>query len=369
MTIVARERMPVAEPVTATPTGQLIALVPAFNEAGCIAATVEALRQQTWPVSRIIVIDDNCTDDTGAIAMQAGAEALATVGNTKKKAGALNQALAAVLPDLADDDYVFIQDADTVVVPDFIELAMAAMRSDPRAVVCGRYACKAEHGLIGLLQRNEFFRSGRQIDRRQDRTHILVGTSTLLHAGILRHVLAAREQGILPAADDVYTDSITEDFELSLAIKTLGYRLTSPHGCDAITDVMPTVAKLWHQRLRWYRGGIEDLRRYGLNRVTLGYWRRQAVIISGIAAQGLYIGAVAASLSFTGSLHLTLIWSLVTLLFMTDRVINVWKAGRMARLVAGLLIIEMAYDYWQQAVYVTAWWKALRGRQAEWRAT
>lgn len=85
MTVVAREYRPAAEPATATPTTQLIALVPAFNEAGCIAATVEALRQQTWPVSRIIVIDDNSTDATGTIAIQAGAEALATAGNTKKR--------------------------------------------------------------------------------------------------------------------------------------------------------------------------------------------------------------------------------------------------------------------------------------------
>ena len=43
---------------------------------------------------RIVVVADNCTDDTAEIARQHGCEVFTTVSNTDKKAGALNQALS-----------------------------------------------------------------------------------------------------------------------------------------------------------------------------------------------------------------------------------------------------------------------------------
>ena len=45
------------------------------------------------------------------------------MGNTAKKAGALNQALAAVLPDLDGDDLVLIQDADSALDQGFVAAA------------------------------------------------------------------------------------------------------------------------------------------------------------------------------------------------------------------------------------------------------
>ena len=73
---------------------RLTALVPAHDEALTIAATLESLRGQSRPPDRIVVVADNCTDDTAEIARQHGAEVFTTVNNTHKKAGALNQALS-----------------------------------------------------------------------------------------------------------------------------------------------------------------------------------------------------------------------------------------------------------------------------------
>ena len=44
------------------------------------------------------MVADNCTDATEAIAPALGVEVFRTVENTRKKAGALNQALREVLP-------------------------------------------------------------------------------------------------------------------------------------------------------------------------------------------------------------------------------------------------------------------------------
>ena len=109
-----------AGPVTIT------VLIPAHNEEACIGATIASLQAQSEQPQRIVVVADNCTDATKQIALAAGVECFETVGNSQKKAGALNQALSSVLPGQGDNDLVMGMDADTVLDAGF--LAAAAQR-------------------------------------------------------------------------------------------------------------------------------------------------------------------------------------------------------------------------------------------------
>ena len=60
-----------------TPTKTKIAvLIPAHDEAEGIAATINSILPQLKPGDRLIVVADNCTDDTARIAMMNGAEAI-----------------------------------------------------------------------------------------------------------------------------------------------------------------------------------------------------------------------------------------------------------------------------------------------------
>jgi biofilm PGA synthesis N-glycosyltransferase PgaC len=59
---------------------EVVALLPAHNEAASIRRAVGSLKTQTVPPSRIIVVVDNCTDETAAEAYGAGAEVIETVG-------------------------------------------------------------------------------------------------------------------------------------------------------------------------------------------------------------------------------------------------------------------------------------------------
>ena len=94
-------------PVTVT------VLIPAHNEQDKIGATLRSLQEHDDPPDRIIVVADNCTDSTEQVARAAGVEVVPTVGNTKE-AGALNQVLVRLLPQLDENDTVMIMDADTV---------------------------------------------------------------------------------------------------------------------------------------------------------------------------------------------------------------------------------------------------------------
>ncbi len=110
---------------------QLTVLVPAHNEAATIAATLESLWSQTRPPDRVVVVADNCSDDTAEIARANNADVFTTVANSDKKAGALNQALAELFRGISERDVVMVMDADSVIVPEFLETAIGTTRGRP----------------------------------------------------------------------------------------------------------------------------------------------------------------------------------------------------------------------------------------------
>ena len=134
-------------------------LIPAHDESLTIAATLDSLWGQTRPPENVIVVADNCTDDTADIARRRGADVFTTIGNHEKKAGALNQALADMFPDTDRDDVTMIMDADGVIVPEFLETAMARLEADADLIaVGGVFYGEGGGGAVGQLQRNEYTR-------------------------------------------------------------------------------------------------------------------------------------------------------------------------------------------------------------------
>ena len=56
--------------------GNVAVLVPAHNESTGLLPTLEDIKTQLRPADRLLVIADNCTDDTGAVAAAAGADVI-----------------------------------------------------------------------------------------------------------------------------------------------------------------------------------------------------------------------------------------------------------------------------------------------------
>ena len=156
-----------------------------------------------------------------------------TVGNTEKKAGALNQALSQMLDDIDTRDVVMVMDADSVIVPEFLETAMGRLEADPDLIAVGGVFYGEEGaGLVGQLQRNEYTRYQRYISRRRGKVFVLTGTASLFRAYALKAVADSRGSLIPGDPGEVYdTLAMTEDNELTLALKTLGAKMISPMQC------------------------------------------------------------------------------------------------------------------------------------------
>ena len=93
-------------PVELPVYGFVLVVIPAHNEGERIGATLRSLREQTRHADAVIVVADNCSDDTVSLALAEGVTVIETSGNTDRKAGALNQALEALLPKLDPDDVI-----------------------------------------------------------------------------------------------------------------------------------------------------------------------------------------------------------------------------------------------------------------------
>lgn len=347
-------------------TGHVVVLVPAHNEQNCIAGTLRSLKQQTRRPDRVIVVADNCTDDTATIALECGAEVFTTVANSRKKAGALNQVLESLLPTLAGDDAVLVMDADSELDARWVESAQSRL-DDGYSACGGVFTGRDGGGFVAMFQRNEYARYRRDVGRRNGKTLVLTGTATLFKVSVLKDVIEARGSGKLPGQPHVYDVKVlTEDNELTLALLHLGHKIIAPAECHLTTEVMETWGDLHRQRLRWKRGALENLFDYGLTRHTAQYWGRQVMSALGLFVTFAFLSTLVGSVLLTGTVHLHPLWLAVTVIFAVEQAVTVRDRGWKMVLLGALLIVEMPYDFFLQAAQARALWAALRKSEGRW---
>ncbi len=343
-------------------------LIPAHDEQAVLARTLDSLAAQTRPPDRVIVIADNCTDSTADIAREHGVEVVETVANTQKKAGALNQVLGVLLPVAGVADVFVVMDADSTIAPTFLETGLQRMHDDPDLIAVGGLFSGEDGGrVLGQLQRNEFTRYQRIIGRREGRVFVLTGTASLFRAYALRALAEARGSLVPGTAGQVYdTLAMTEDNEITLALKTLGARMTSPPECRVTTEIMSSWSALWRQRLRWQRGAVENIGAYGFTRTTASYWGQQLALAYGVIALNSYFLLMTVGLLASDSVRWSPFWIGISLIFILERVVTVWAAGWRGRALAAPLFVEIGYALFLQATFVTSLLQIATGRKAGW---
>lgn len=234
------------------------ALIPAHNEERAIYKTIKSLQSQTIKPQRIVVIADNCSDDTIKIAKFKGAEVFITKNNKNKKAGAYNQFLQSIKND--EVDFLLLMDADTVVAKNAIEIGIKHFKNKNVAAVCSKAGVQApnkkynfiEKILYGL-QKIEYGIYDSQRVQTIENIKVIHGMAALHRWKYLKNVGMFNE------------DCITEDYYLTLMYKSMGYSVTLEIKMIAWTIVPVDIAELCIQRIRWNRGGVDALRDIGWN--------------------------------------------------------------------------------------------------------
>lgn len=323
---------------------RLIALVPAHNEAASIAGTIRSLQSQTRPPDEITVICDNCTDSTSRIARGLGASVFHSVGNKTKKAGALNQALATFLPQLHDDDFVMILDAD-IHAP--AELVSSVLRNFARKPHLGAVSANAlinsEGSLLVRFQAMEYERNRRYTSRKGDKTLVcLSGACTTFRVSTFRRLYA--EYG-----EYYHSPSWTEDWQITYALRHLGVPFIRPASCLVVTSGVPEWKALFNQRQRWSHGYMEAISRFKLTRHTLLPWLGVFLWAFTTMIWAIWLALMVYMIPTGQGFHLRLWILAVSSLFVVTRVVTVKSCGWRAMLLASAMVPEMIYGWWLTA--------------------
>ncbi|MCL2680516.1 MAG: glycosyltransferase family 2 protein [Coriobacteriia bacterium] len=142
---------------TTTSEPQVVALVPAFNEAERITATVTAIRSIP-AVKRVVVIDDGSKDDTAQLAVDAGARVIRAYRNVGK-----GPALEHAAKQSEDAEIILLLDADLAESASQAALLLQPVLANEADMTIARFpkpAGKAGFGLVKKLAAFEIRRAG-----------------------------------------------------------------------------------------------------------------------------------------------------------------------------------------------------------------
>jgi cellulose synthase/poly-beta-1,6-N-acetylglucosamine synthase-like glycosyltransferase len=228
------------------PRRRLAVLVPAHNESSMIAGTLHSILPQLGGTDRLLLVADNCSDDTAGVAAAAGAEVVVRTDlNRRGKGYALDFGVRHLERDAPD--IVIIVDADCRVAPGAIDrLARVCARSN--RPVQALYLMHARQGSGVNLQLAEFAWAVRNRVRPLG-LHRLGLPCHLMGSG-----MAFPWVGIRSAT--LATGHIVEDLKLGIDLARRG---TPPLFCpDALVTSEFPLSKdgVVEQRKRWEHGHL-----------------------------------------------------------------------------------------------------------------
>ena len=336
-------------------------LIPAHNEERGIARSLHSVAAQTRPANRVVVIADNCSDDTELLAQVLGVDTFATVGNTDKKAGALNQGLARELPPLGDQDFALMMDAEVQLDPNFIANALAHFVGHPElGAVGGVQAIQIERRPMRKMQAMEYERDRRVCGRKQGRRGCMAGGASIFRVSALRAV--ERAYGSIYAAGDM-----TEDWTLTFALKHQGYRCLKPQDCRLTIDPVEKWRELFKQRQRWAHGYIESLGRFGWTHYTALPWLGIAFWGFTLSVWVSWLGVMIVLATRGEALHFQ--WWVLSIgaILITARIWTVKRLGWRTMAFAALFLPEFVYLWFVTAATVSGVCRYLSNLAGQWR--
>jgi cellulose synthase/poly-beta-1,6-N-acetylglucosamine synthase-like glycosyltransferase len=241
----------------APPTTRFIALIPAHNEAAVLAKLLASLRQLDYPERLFtpLVIADNCTDATAAIARAAGARVWERTSATERAKGyALRDALERLAAGGEVYDAYVIVDADSVLSPAFLREMDAAMRAGA-LVAQGQYrVLNAGEGWAAGLRAVAFV----LINHVRPLGRSLFGLS----AGLKGNGMVFSRAVIERFGWGAY--GLTEDGEHHVTLIKAGIRVAYVPLALVAAEAPARVRQSGSQQRRWERGRIELARAHGL---------------------------------------------------------------------------------------------------------
>ena len=257
---------------------RLVVLVPAHDEEHGIEAALRALAACDYPreAVRIVVIADNCTDRTAAVARGLGVEVWERCDPDHRGKGfALAWALRRVKAEAADAeaargtelDGVVVLDADCVPSPNLLAAVDRRLRVGASALQVNYVAANPDDSHIAALRFGAFALMN---------TVRFAGKQRLgLSCGLVGTGMAFTRE--LLEREPWSTTGLVEDGEYHMRLVQRGERAEFvPEAW--VSSAVPTTARAGaDQQARWEQGKLQLVRRWSLKLIAAGVLRRDVV--------------------------------------------------------------------------------------------
>ncbi|MEZ0164316.1 glycosyltransferase family 2 protein [Kineococcus sp. LSe6-4] len=277
---------------------KMAVLLPAHNEEADIEACLDSLVTQTRTPDLIVVVADNCTDDTVKIARRyRGIKVVETSGNTDAKVGALATGYAEFLAGGAFDVMVSM-DADVVLDPDCLaDLEAELLKTPSAAAVSAKYHFAEGQGgwfnrQLVRAQKMDFTQFQVRANERARRTTIVGGQCSAFRFAAIDEV-TRRHRRAAPWTNE----TATEDAQLGLELQEMGWTTVMSATARAQVGAMPTVRALSGQRAKWNAGLIALMTSMPLSKRTLPFWLQHLGLGLNVFMRLAFVALLAASVS------------------------------------------------------------------------
>lgn len=338
-------------------------LVPAHNEAGGIGEVVAGIRAQLETGDRVLVVADNCSDETARIAREAGAEVTERRHETLRGKGyALDHGIGQLAAD--PPEVVIIVDADCYLGPQALATVARACMQNNRPVQA-LYLMHAPEGTGPMRKIAEFAWLVKNLVRplgfqKLGQPCQLMGTG-----------MAFTWQQISQA--NLATGHIVEDMKLGVDLAEAGQ---PPLFCPEamVYSFFPSSdSGVSTQRTRWEHGHLSVIQSY-VPRLMVGAIRRGNAALAALAldlsvpplALLVMLATVSCMISVVAWLALDLMWpalaSIVLVMCIGVAILLAWSAFGRKVISLGELLSAFAYV----ARKIPLYFKFLFNRQVAW---
>lgn len=326
------------------------AIVPAYNEERSITATLQSLVNLDYPKDKIeiIVVNDGSKDRTKQmvehfIAQHPSYNIILLSQENQGKGKAMNSGLA-----VAKGEYFACLDADSFVAPNALEAMLPIFGQDQNiAAVCPLLKVKNPQSVLQKVQWYEYVVNMfyKFLNAKLDCIHVTPGPFSVYKTKVIKD---------LGGYDET---TITEDLEIAIRLQKHQYKIVQTFNTAVETIVPATWKKLFRQRIRWYKGSVDNSfkyrklifnKKYG----DFGIIRMPTIILSGIIAivlVGTFLQALIAKMLVFWSYLTDINFDFLTLIrhFSWEMNILAWPFSRLfvAATLLGISFFIMIYSY------------------------
>lgn len=343
-----------------------VIVIPAHDEALVIAATLASLSDATAGAHRVLVVADNCVDDTASIARAAGADVIERKDNARRGKGfALD--FAARHLEFAAPEVVVILDADCRIDGKSLAVLIAVASEGRPAQAVNllvadlRQTAMVQVSAFAFLIKNLFRQRGLQ--RLSGRVH-LTGTGMAIPFDLFR-------------SSGLASDNIVEDLALGIELANRGRPATLVSEATVWSEAASESGTLV-QRQRWEGGFLKTAVRHGPALIWSGLsrlrpsilWAGLDLMVPPLALLGVmnlvFLGVGVASVLLFSAAWWPLVVHCIAVLTAGLAILIVWLLHGRRFLSAAALLKLPLYLLWKFPMYLRL---GRKGAPGEWLRT